>query len=91
MASPNENRRTSVDTTMRLFRAKDVKEKLGFLRRRHTDSALHGETVREMQERDTRSSGSSVRPSREVALTWADDLDNLLHDKCKLINSSYVH
>lgn len=62
--------------------AKDMKEKLTFLRRRHTDSALHADSVKEMRERENEKSNStSVRPSKEIALTWSEAFDNLLHDK----------
>ena len=49
------------------FRAKDVKEKLSFLRRRHTDTAL--------------SSKDKYKTTPDDALHWSKSFDHLLMDK----------
>lgn len=55
-------------------RARHVKRKLQFLRRRHTDSAL-GESTAKLQE------GKMNIPSREDAVRWSRSFENLLSDK----------
>ncbi len=54
------------------FRAKDVKEKFSFLRRRHTDTSLSSKMGGD------KSSGKNSNP-----LTWTKSFETLLSDKCK--------
>ena len=61
------------------YRAQDVKDKLAFLRRRHTDTSLDGGTS------DNRGSG---KPTQSEILAWRNNFDNLLSDKCKIDLSS---
>ena len=53
------------------FSTKDVKEKLGFLRRRHTDTSLAAKL----------GDSSSDSMGAEKILSWGKGFDNLLQDK----------
>ena len=56
-------------------RAKEVKEKFSFLRRRHTDTSLHGKMGGDKP-------GSS-KSSSDAARSWTKSFDTLLMDKRK--------
>ena len=55
-------------------RAQDVRDRLAFLRRRHTDTSLDGSSS------DSKGSG---RPTPADIVAWSKKFDNLLSDPCK--------
>lgn len=52
-----------------LYRGTDMKFRLGFLKRRHTEGTINS---------------SSVRPQPEEAQKWANSFSDLMASKCKL-------
>ncbi len=71
---------TCISSVVICCRAKDVKEKFSFLRRRHTDTSLAGKMSGEKAGGSGSSSGS--KPG-DTARSWTKSFDTLLMDKRK--------
>jgi hypothetical protein len=59
-----------------LYRGTDMKFRLGFLKRRHTEGVINS---------------SSVRPQPEEAQKWANSFSDLMSSKCKFYLFIYYY